>query len=129
MKFFLALLLATSLTGCAGVLMEPEDSRLTKAGKVAARIPVALVSLGLSELMYLCAQETDTPSWFADDWGDEAEHDWAYLTPQARIAECWKEAAQPSAGGSSYSGYAFQQWRTDTTHHQQGHEHHHGHGC
>ena len=156
MKFFLALLLITSLTGCAGLLIAPEDSRLTKAGKVAARIPVALVSVGLSEFLYRCEQETDRPSWFferrvpaglglsGEYWGDNAEYDWAYLTPQARIFECWTQAQAYGSGqrlrwngpvlqakeGYDPSGHAFRPWdwgMDDTTHHLWGHEHHHGH--
>ncbi len=132
MRSFLALHLVISLTGCAGVLIEPEDSRLTKAGKVAARIPVALVTLGVSEFAYLCAKETDPPSAFAADRGEDAKSEWAHLTPQGRIDECLDALAGAESG---YSGYGFQQsdwmsdWMKDTAHHNKGHEHHHGHGC
>ncbi len=88
---------------------------------------MALVSLGLSEFIYRCGQETDTPSWFAEDWGDEAESEWAQLTPQGRIDKCLNKFNSGWEG----SGYAFQQsdWMKDTTHHAKGHDHHHGHGC
>ncbi len=102
MQFFLALLLVAPLTGCAGLLVHSEDSRLTKAGKVAARIPLAISTLGISEALHFCAGGTE-PRLLGTT--EDAKANWEYLTPQERIGECNK-TLKPS--GDALPGYAFQ---------------------
>jgi hypothetical protein len=45
------------LAGCAGWQIRPGDSTTVKAAKVVARIPVALASGGMSEMLYGCARD------------------------------------------------------------------------
>ena len=105
MRSFLALLLVISLTGCAGVLIEPEDSRLTKAGKVAARVPFAVLTVGISETAFSCVRDTKPPlrwegevalggTWLgpATKWAHLTPvAKWAHLTPDVRLGECIEE--------------------------------------
>ena len=50
MRKLTALGLVLALTGCVGLALSPEDSGRMKAAKIATRIPLGLVTLGLSEL-------------------------------------------------------------------------------
>ena len=61
MRPFLTLLVLVPLTGCAALLIEPEDSTARKVAKVTARIPLALVSGGSSEIVYHCARQLAAP--------------------------------------------------------------------
>ena len=139
-RSFLTLLLVISLTGCAALLIQPEDSTAIKAGKFTARVPLALVSLGRSEIVYYCAQEIDPPTALGVEveedalpgqgrgtWQERARDEWARLTPQERINKCLAEMTPP-ATGSSFA------WSSNWPHghqHKSGFHHHHGgeHGC
>ena len=115
MRSFLALLLVAPLMGCVApsaslllvedsrdLLIHSEDSRLAKAGKVAARIPFAILTVGISETAYSCVRDTEPPlQWdgkyaVGGTWlGPAAKWTrltpaarWAHLTPEARISEC-----------------------------------------
>ena len=46
----MALLLVIALTSCQTLLIEPEDSTARKAVKIAARVPMAVATLGMTEL-------------------------------------------------------------------------------
>ncbi len=83
MRPLLTLLLVIPLTGCAGVVIYPEDSTTTKVAKVAARVPTAPISLGPSEQMYFCARDLDHPALSGDS---DAHMGWARLTPQERLS-------------------------------------------
>ncbi len=58
MRHFLSLLLVAplTLTGCAALLIQPDDSTATTAAKVAGRVPLALATVGISEIAYSCAR-------------------------------------------------------------------------
>ena len=102
-----------------------------KAAKVAARVPLALVSVGTSEIVYLCVREPHAPPALS------AVEEWAGLTPEGRLDTCWEQLqAAWAASNSAYpnSGWMNQQpqpWdqSKDASHHRKGHKHHHGHGC
>ncbi len=144
-RSFLALLLVVALTGCAALLIQPEDSTAIKAGKFTARVPLALVSLGRSEIAYHCAREIDPPTALgvevAEDalpgqgrgtWQERARDEWAGLTPQGRVDECL--AARPAPTPGSSSSWSPPVWNNPAMHghqHKSGFHHHHGgeHGC
>ena len=56
MRSLLTLLLAASFTGCAAFLIDPDGSTATKVTKISARVPMALVTIGISEWFYSCAR-------------------------------------------------------------------------
>jgi hypothetical protein len=47
------------LAGCASLQIQDDDYFITKTGKVLARIPLALVTIGLSEVTYACDRSAD----------------------------------------------------------------------
>jgi hypothetical protein len=55
--FLFASILAVS--GCASLRIETADSTGAKAAKVMARVPLAVMSLGASELAYACDRSAD----------------------------------------------------------------------
>jgi hypothetical protein len=70
------------LAGCAGWRIQPGDSTTLKAAKVVARIPVALASGGMSEMLYGCARERG-----GSEADLEACHEAAGVTLSAALAE------------------------------------------
>ncbi len=153
MRSFLALLLVIALTGCAALLIQPEDSAAIKAAKFTARVPLALVSAGFSEIAHNCAGEIDPPTTLGVEVEEDAlpgqgrgtpqeraRDEWARLTPQERVDRCWAEMTVP-ATDSSYAGSP--NWPTSWNdpwptaprshghQHKSGRHHHHGgeHGC
>ena len=141
MRSFLALLLVAPLTGCAAFLIQPEDSTARKAAKVTARVPLALVSAGSSEVAYYCARGMNAPASFAVYGGEDAVPGqpeerldrWARLTPDERLDKCW-EQIQTDWANSGLSNSAFSNppawgWMDPSTHaehHRHGHHHHPG---
>ncbi len=141
MRSFLALLLVIPLTGCAALLIQPEDSTAIKAAKFTARVPLALVTVGYSEFAYHCAGEIDPPTALGVEVEEDAlpgqgretpqeraRDEWAGLTPQGRVDKCLAAALTPPATGSSFA------WSSNWPHghqHKSGFHHHHGgeHGC
>ena len=158
MRSFLTLLLLVPVTGCAAFLIQPEDSTAMKAAKVAARVPLALVSLGESEVVYYCARGLDAPPvLFAVDaeeedavpgqpegsapgqdspeggssWSEAGLEAWARLMPEERLDTCWGQFLADQAASNSAFSNSVQQpaWSKDAKHHRKGHKHHHRHGC
>ena len=140
MRSFLALLLVIPLTGCAALLIEPEDSTATKAGKFTARVPLALVSVGFSEVAYHCARNTDTPTALGVEVEEDARPGQGRGTPQERVDKCLAEmSASATSGSSAWSSNSWNDpwptvWNDPFTHghqHKSGRHHHHGgeHGC
>ena len=148
MRSFLALLLVIPLTGCAALLIQPEDSTAIKAGKFTARVPLALVSVGLSEIAYHCAGEIDPPTGLGVEVEEDAlpgqgrgtpqeraRDEWARLTPQGRVDKCWAEMTPPATDSSSaWSSNWPTLWNDPWMHghqHRSGRHHHHGgeHDC
>lgn len=52
-------LLAALLPGCASLRVEPSDHPAKKVAKVSARIPLAILTLGASEIGYACDRTAD----------------------------------------------------------------------
>ena len=141
MRSLVTLLLLVPLTGCAAFLIQPEDSTATKAAKITARVPLALVSVGNSEIIYYCARGLDAgPPSFAVDEEDAVPgqpEERLALTPDERLDRCWEQVQadwEASNSAFSNSGWMNQQpplWdqSKDARHHRKGHRHHHGHGC
>ncbi len=94
-RSFLTLLLLVPLTGCAALLIQPEDSTAIKAAKVAARVPLALGSVGNSEIGYHCARQPDAPPVLT------AVGAWVGLTPEERLDTCWEQVQANWAGSDS----------------------------
>ena len=90
MRSLLTLLLVVPLTGCAGLLIQPDDSTARKATKISARVPLALVSLGDSERIYHCARRADPPRAYALGERRNAAAIWAGLTSAELLDECWQ---------------------------------------
>ena len=101
-----ALLLVIPLTSCQSLLVEPEDSTARKAAKIAARIPMAVATVGLSEFQYSCARSEDVTG-----------------TPEERLAAC---ALEPCTSCNYDSTWNNTTWSTHQSHHAHGHHHH---GC
>ena len=123
MRHFLSLLLVAplTLTGCAALLIQPHDSTATKAAKVTGRVPLAVATFGIAELAYSCARG----SWPADPaTAAQQAKDETRGTP-AVLAECANKMTEGSNQQSLWQTFP----SIDTTHHQKGHTHHHGHGC
>ncbi len=101
----MALLLVIPLTSCQTLLIEPEDSTARKAAKIAARVPMAVATVGITEPQYLCARSEDVTG-----------------TPEERLAAC---APEPCTNCNFNSDWNNTMWE-----HQQHHAHgHHHHGC
>ncbi len=97
----MALLLVIPLTSCQALLIEPEDSTARKAAKIAARVPMAVATVGITELQYLCARSEDVTG-----------------TPEERLAAC---APEPCTN----CNYAtWDNWQEHQRHHAHGHHHH-----
>ncbi len=102
----MALLLVTPLTSCQTLLIEPEDSTARKAAKIAARVPMAVATLGITELQFLCVRSGDMTR-----------------TPEERLAAC---APEPCTDCNFNSNWNNTTWGTHESHHAHGHHHH---GC
>ena len=102
----MALLVVIPLTSCQALLIEPEDSTARKAAKIAARVPMAVATVGISELQYHCARSEDVTG-----------------TPEERLAAC---APEPCTNCDFDWNDTMGVWQEHQTHH--GHGHHH-HGC
>ncbi len=128
MRHFLSLLLVAplTLTGCAALLIQPHDSTATKAAKVTGRVPLAVATFGIAELAYSCARG----SWPADPaTAAQQAKDETRGTP-AVLDECVNKIGEANSTGWNSTGFNWQTFPSiDTTHHQKGHTHHHGHGC
>ncbi len=109
-----------------------------KAAKVAARVPLALVSVGNSEIVYHCARGLDAgpPSFAVDEQdavpgqAEERLEKWPRLTPEERLKKCWEQVqADWAASNSAFSNPAARGWMDPSTHaehHRHGHHHHRG---
>ena len=53
------LLLAVLLSGCAALYIRPDDSASATAGKIAARVALAPLTVGASEHVYACVRERE----------------------------------------------------------------------
>ena len=102
----IVLLLVISLTSCQTLLIEPEDSTAQKAGKIAARVPMAVATLGFTEIQYLCARSGDMTG-----------------TPEERLAAC---APEPCTDCNYDWNNTMWNWQNHQVHHAHGHHHH---GC
>lgn len=91
------LALAFTFTGCQAFLIDPQDSSTLRVAKFSARVPLALVSFGISEGFYYCARSTRStlPSW--------SNAQWELLTPQERALQC--ESAFSEALSSEPNSY------------------------
>ncbi len=105
-NLILTLLLVISLTSCQALLIEPEDSAARTAAKVAARVPMAIATLGITEFQYLCARSGDRTG-----------------TPEERLAAC---APEPCTNCDFDWNDTMGVWQEHQTHHAHGHHHH---GC
>ncbi len=119
MRLLLSLFLFASLalTGCAELLIQPDDSRATTAAKVAARVPMAVATIGVSEMAYACAR------------GDWPETEGITRGSPAALAACAPEGSEYDSGFDSGWGphnSTFGEWVKDQEHHRKGHDHHHG---
>jgi hypothetical protein len=88
MRLLLSLFLFASLalTGCAELLIQPDDSRATTAAKVAARVPLAVATIGVSEMAYACARGG---WWWGRAWAEEQpETEGITLGSPAALAGC-----------------------------------------
>ncbi len=99
----IALLLVIPLTSCQTLLIEPEDSMARKAAKISARVPMAVATVGITELRYLCARSEDATG-----------------TPEERWAACAPEPCTNCNWNNTMWG------QTHQSHHAHGHHHH---GC
>jgi len=102
----MALLLVIPLTSCQTLLIEPEDSTARKAAKIAARVPMAVATLGITELQFLCARSGDMTG-----------------TPEERLAAC---APEPCTDCNYNWNNTIWDWQDHQVHHLHGH---HLHGC
>ena len=132
MRNLLSLFLFASLTltGCAALLIQPDDSTATTAAKVAARVPLFVVTFATSEMTYTCARGTDPPAgWVAPPESPTSR--WDGVTPQMRMDGCLNALGEDSGGGSTFHpgwgphNSTFSEWMKDQRHHQKGHDHHH----
>ncbi len=98
----MASLLVISLTSCQTLLIEPEDSTARKAAKIAARVPMAVATLGITELQFLCARSGDMTG-----------------TPEERLAAC---APEPCTNCNF--NWNNTTWGTHQSLHAHGHHHH-----
>ncbi len=120
MRHLLSLLLVAplTLTGCAALLIQPDDSTATTAAKVAGRVPLALATVGFSEIVYSCAR---------GGWAADSAAAYEFGTPEA-LAVCWSEnnnwANEPTTGWGPHNS-TFDEWMKDQRHHRKGHKHHH----
>ena len=105
-NLIMALLLVISLTSCQTLLIEPEDSAARKAAKVAARVPIAIATLGMTEFQYLCARSGDMTG-----------------TPEERLAACAPEPCTDCYADWNDTAW---NWQDHQMHHLHGHHHH---GC
>ncbi len=105
-NLILALLLVISLTSCQALLIEPEDSDARTAAKVAARVPMAIATIGITELQYHCARSGDVTG-----------------TPEERLAAC---APEPCTDCYTDWNNSMWDWQNHQIHHAHGHHHH---GC
>ena len=55
-KLLTAAMLAMLGIGCRGLMIQPGDGSALAASKVAARVPLAVVSVGMSEIQYACVR-------------------------------------------------------------------------
>ena len=100
----MALLLVIALTSCQTLLIESEDSTARKAVKIAARVPMAVATLGMTELQFLCARSGDMTR-----------------TPEERLAAC---APEPCTNCNSDWNHTMWNWQDHQSHHAHGHHHH-----
>jgi hypothetical protein len=100
----IVLLLVISLTSCQTLLIEPEDSTAQKAGKIAARVPMAVATLGITELQYLCARSGDMTG-----------------THEERLAAC---ALEPCTNCNYDWNNTMWHWQHHQTYHADGHHFH-----
>jgi len=105
-NLILTLLLVISFTSCQTLLIEPEDSAARTTAKIAARVPMAIVTLGFTEFQYLCARSGDITG-----------------TPEERLAAC---APEPCADCYVNRNDSMWDWQNHPVHHANGHHHH---GC
>ena len=94
MRLLLSLFLFASLalTGCAVLLIQPDDSRATTAAKVAARVPMAVATIGVSEIADACAR---------GDWPEtEGITRGSPAALAARLRACPARSGGAGAGGS-----------------------------
>ncbi len=103
----MALLLVIPLTSCQTLLIEPEDSTARKAAKIAARVPMAVATVGISELQYHCARGEDVTG-----------------TPEERLAACALESCTNC--NYDWNNTMWNNLQAHQTHHAHGHHHH---GC
>ena len=105
-NFILTSLLVISLTSCQALLIEPEDSAARTTAKIAARVPMAIATLGITEFQYLCARNGDMTG-----------------TPEERLAAC---APEPCTDCYVHWNDSMWDWQNHQIHHAHGHHHH---GC
>ncbi len=101
-----ASLLVIPLTSCATLLIEPEDSTAQQTLKIAARVPMAVASVGFTELQYLCARSESVTG-----------------TPEERLAACLEPCTDCDY---DWNNTMWNSWQDHQEHHAHGHHHH---GC
>jgi len=63
--WLVALVLAVTLSGCSTLVIQDHDTPLTITGKVAARVPFAILSIGTSEIIIRQeAERLDYIEWY-----------------------------------------------------------------
>ncbi len=122
MRHLLSLLLVAplTLTGCAALLIQPDDSTATTAAKVAGRVPLALATVGFSEIVYSCAR---------GGWAAEPLPAYELGTPEA-LAVCMSEnnnrENEPTTGWGPHNS-TFDDYMKDQRHHRDQKQHQKGH--
>ena len=101
----MTLLLVISLTSCKTLLIEPEDSTARKAAKIAARVPMAVATLGITELQFLCVRSGDMTR-----------------TPEERLAACAPEPCTNCNWNNNWNNTMWD-WQDHQRHHAHGHHH------
>jgi hypothetical protein len=103
-NLILILLLVIPLTSCQALLIEPEESAARTAAKIAARVPMAIATLGSTKFQYLCARSGDITG-----------------TPEERLAAC---APDPCTDCYVHWNNSMWDWQNHQIHHARGHHHH-----
>ena len=70
MKKVVAAMLAMLGIGCRGLMIQPGDSSALAASKVVARVPLAVVSVGMSEIQYACVRNNAPTEGVNAAWND-----------------------------------------------------------
>jgi len=78
--------------GCRGLMVQPTDSSALAASKVAVRVPLAVVTVGMSEIQYACVRNNAPTEGVNAAWNNCTEG-------MARFGAAMAESSGRSAPG------------------------------